>query len=293
MGFFKYDISSISPARLCIIPLIVLMLALVSMGMTYMETGLPIQPGIDFKGGIAVSLVTDDSLDYLKEYFAEYPLISINEGINQGKYLKFGPMDDDKVRSLTSSIETNYQDAKIDHIGSSFGKTLQDQAVIALILSFIGMAIVVFIIFRTFVPSAAVVISAFADMVMSAGAMNLLGIQLSLGTTAALLMLIGYSVDSDILLTSRLLKRKGKFDEKIEGAFKTGFAMTSTTFGAILAMWIVSWVGGVQIIWEISTVLLIGLFFDFMNTWLTNAGILKWYMVEGKGRLSLNQRGGA
>ena len=104
-------------------------------------------------------------------------------------------------------------------------------------------------------------------------------------------MLIGYSVDSDILLTSRVLKRKGKFDEKIQGAFKTGIIMTSTTFGAILAMWIISAIGGIMIIWEIASVLLIGLLFDVMNTWLTNAGIIKWYMTEGKGRLLSGQRG--
>ncbi len=292
MVLFRYDISSISPMKLCIIPLIVLFISLGSLGMTYIQTGLPIQPGLDFKGGIAVSIVTDESVDQIKSYFADYPLISVDEGINQGRYIKFGPMDDSKVMSLTSAIESKYKDAKIDHIGSSFGKTLQDQAVIALLLSFIGMAIVVFLIFRSFVPSAAVVISAFADMVMSAGAMNLLGIQLSLGTTAALLMLIGYSVDSDILLTSRVLKRQGRFDEKIQGAFRTGLIMTTTTFSATLAMWVVSWFGGIHIIWEISTVLLIGLVFDVMNTWLTNAGILKWYIVEGKGKLSTNQKGG-
>ncbi|HWQ67722.1 MAG TPA: protein translocase subunit SecF [Methanospirillum sp.] len=293
MGFFRYDISSISPAKLCIIPMIVLIISLASLGMTYISTGLPIQPGIDFQGGISVSIITGETTEQLKAAFTDYPLISVDEGINQGRYIKFGPMDDNKVLTLTKYIESKYQDAKIDHIGSSFGKTLQDQAVYALIMSFIGMAIVVFLIFRTFVPSAAVVISAFADMVMSAGAMNLLGIQLSLGTTAALLMLIGYSVDSDILLTSRVLKRKGKFDEKIEGAFRTGIIMTSTTFGAIFAMWVVSGIGGIQIIWEISTVLLIGLVFDVMNTWLTNAGILKWYVTEGRGRLSTSQRGGA
>lgn len=292
MGFFRYDISSISPMKLCIIPAILLIISLASLGMTYMETGLPIQPGLDFKGGISVSINSDESVDQIKAFFADYPLISVDTGINQGRYLKFEPMDNDKVIALTSAIEAKYTDAKIDQIGSSFGKTLQDQAVIALILSFIGMAIVVFLVFRTFVPSAAVVLSAFADMVMAGGAMNLFGIHLSLGTTAALLMLIGYSVDSDILLTSRVLKRQGKFDEKVTGAFRTGIIMTSTAFAAAFAMWVVSWVGGIEIIHQIAQVILIGLVFDVMNTWLTNAAILKWYIVEGKGKFSTKQRGG-
>ena len=247
-----------------------------------MDTGLPVDPGIEFKGGIGVTIVTDQTFEHIKNTFADFPILSVDQGINGGKYLKFGPMDDARVMELTTIIEGTYPDAKIDQIGSSFGKTLQDQAVFALMISFIGMAIVVFLIFRIFIPSAAVVLSAFADMVMTAAVMNFLGIQLSLGTTAALLMLIGYSVDSDILLTSRVLKRKGQFDEKVSGAFHTGLIMTSTTFCAILAMWIISWIGGISIIHEMSQVLLIGLVFDVMNTWMTNTGILKWYVSRLK-----------
>lgn len=291
MSFFTYDISPYSPVKLCFIPFVILVFSLVSVGMMWVHTGLPVSPGIEFQGGISVTIVTDESTDELKEFFSEYPLISVNEGIKGGKYLKFGPMEDALAMELTQKVEKKYSGAKIDQIGSSFGETLQEQAIIALIISFIGMAVVVFAIFRTIVPSAAIVIAAFSDMVMTGAAMNVLGIQLSLGTTAALLMLIGYSVDSDILLTSRVLKRKGKFDEKIQGAFRTGIIMTTTTLGAILAMWIVSGIGGIQIIHEISTVLLIGLVFDVMNTWLTNAGIIKWYVTEGKGRLSTGQRG--
>ena len=291
MSYFNYDISPYSPVKLCFIPFVLLVISLVSIGMMWMQTGLPISPGIEFQGGISLTIVTDENPDQLTEFFSGYPLISINEGSQGSKYLKFGPMDDALAIEFNQKVEKKYSGAKIDQIGSSFGETLQEQATIALIISFIGMAIVVFAIFRTFVPSAAIVISAFADMAMTAAAMNVLGIQLSLGTTAALLMLIGYSVDSDILLTSRVLKRKGKFDEKIQGAFRTGFIMTTTTLGAILAMWIVSGIGGIQIIHEIATVLFIGLVFDVMNTWLTNAGIIKWYVTEGKGRLSTSQRG--
>jgi preprotein translocase subunit SecF len=46
-------------------------------------------------------------------------------------------------------------------------------------------------------------------------------------------------------------------------------------------MFLVSWFGQVQIIMEISAVLLIGLVVDVLNTWLTNAAILRWYMKKG------------
>ena len=284
MGLFTYNIEKYSPLHLVIIPSVLLVISLILLSLNTAATGMPVTPGIDFSGGTAVTLVTSDSKEQLMTTFAGYPLIDVGEGVNRGKFLKFATMDDAQYKSLTTVINQKYPDAKVDQIGESFGKTLQSQAVIALIFSFIGMSIVVFISFRTFVPSFAVVLSAFADMAMTAAAMNIVGIQLSLGTTAALLMLIGYSVDSDILLTNRVLKRQGKLNEKLQGAFHTGIIMTTTTIAAVTALFLVSWFGQVQIIMEISSVLLIGLFADILNTWLTNAGILKWYVQKGGGR---------
>ena len=282
MGFIKYDVNRYTPRQMVVIPLVLLILSLAVLGYTMATTGMPVPPGMDFSGGTAVTLFTSDSTDSLSATFSGYPLISIGEGVNNGKYVKFGPMDDDSLQSLAALINERYPDAKIDQIGASFGETLQNQAAIALVLSFIGMAIVVFLAFRTFVPSAAVVLSAFADIVMTAAVMTVIGIELTLPTTAALLMLIGYSVDSDILLTMRVLKRQGKLDEKLAGAFRTGIIMTTTTLAAVAAMWAVTYFGNVPVIPEISAVLFIGLLIDMMNTWLTNAGIIKWYMI-GRG----------
>jgi len=284
MGLFNYNIEKYTPQQLVIIPLVLLVISLVLLALNMVTTGMPVTPGIDFSGGTAVTVITTDTRDQIQTTFSGYPLIDISEGVNNGKFLKFSSMDDAKFRSMTSLITQKYPDAKIDQIGESFGKTLQYQAVVALVFSFIGMSIVIFLAFRTFVPAAAVVLSAFADMVMTAATMNLIGIPLSLGTVAALLMLIGYSVDSDILLTNRVLKRQGKLNEKLSGAFTTGIIMTSTTLAATVALFLVSWFGSVQILMEISAVLLIGLVFDILNTWLTNVGILKWYVQKGGGK---------
>jgi preprotein translocase subunit SecF len=283
MGLINYNIEKYSPQQLVVIPLVFLIISLVLLALNTAATGMPVTPGIDFSGGTAVTIITTDTPVQLQATFAGYPLNDIGD-VNNGKFLKFGTMDDPKYQALSQLISQKYPDAKIDQIGESFGKSLQYQAVIALIFSFIGMAIVIFLSFRTFVPSVAVVLSAFADMAMTAAVMNIVGIPLSLGTTAALLMLIGYSVDSDILLTNRVLKRQGKLNDKLMGAFHTGIIMTSTTLAAATALFIVSWFGSVQILMEISAVLLIGLVADIFNTWLTNVGILKWYVLKGGGK---------
>jgi preprotein translocase subunit SecF len=284
MEFVRYDINRYSPLQMVTLPLVLLLLAVVVLGYATVTTGMPVQPGIDFAGGTAITVFTTDSRETIEEYFSGYPLISVGEGVGDGRYIKFGPMDDAQYRSLSETVAARYPDAKIDQVGETFGRTLQGQALLALLFSFIGMSIVVFIAFRSVVPSLAVVLSAFSDIVITAAAMQVLGIPLSLGTTAALLMLVGYSVDSDILLTSRVLKRKGKLDEKLSGAFRTGFIMTTTTLSALVAMWVVATVGQIQIISEIASVLIIGLVVDLMNTWLLNSGIIKGYVLRSGGK---------
>ena len=267
MGKFTYDINRYEPKQMVALPAGLFIISVLFLAFNFFTTGMPIEPGIDFAGGISVTVFSDDSKEDIESYFSGYPLQSIGESINNGYYIVFQNMGDDEFRDLTDHVILKYPEAKIDQIGETFGKTLQEQALWAILISF--------------VLSVAVVISAISDIIITAAIMDVVGITLSLGTTAALLMLIGYSVDSDILLTTRLLKRKGKLEEKMYGAFRTGIIMTSTTFTAVFAMFVVSAVGNVVIIRDISAVLLIGLAVDVMNTWMLNAGLLKWYMTRG------------
>ena len=145
------------------------------------------------------------------------------------------------------------------------------------------MSIVVFIIFRSFVPSFAVILSAFADIIMTLVVVDIIGMKLSIAGIIAFLMLIGYSVDTDILLTSRLIKdNEGSLNSRIRGAFKTGIMMTLTSIAAVLVSLIVIY-NLSETLRQIFTIITIGLLFDILNTWVTNASILKMY-IERKER---------
>ncbi|HJJ87479.1 MAG TPA: protein translocase subunit SecF [Methanocorpusculum sp.] len=281
MKKFKYDINKYNPKKMMAVPASLFAVAAVIVIITFIMTGMPVTPGIDFAGGTAVTIYTDDSKEELEVYFEGYDLKSIDEGISGGYYLKFGPMSNEEMMAFNDYILEGYPDAGIDQIGANFGATLQAQAFLALLFAFLGMAVVVFIAFRKILPALTVVFAGVADITITAACMNIVGIELSLATTAALLMLIGYSVDSNILLTTKVLKRQGNLEEKMEGAFHTGFIMTSTTFCAILAMFIVSLIGNVPTLYTISAVLLIGLICDLIFTWGFNAGMLKLYISKG------------
>jgi len=113
---------------------------------------------------------------------------------------------------------------------------------------------------------------------------NILEIKMSSAGIVAFLMLVGYSVDTDILLTNRILKRyEGSLNQRIFGAFKTGITMTLTSLLAVtFALIVVSSFS--VILTQIFTILFIGLSFDILNTWITNASLLKWYAEKKEKR---------
>ncbi|MEM4755848.1 MAG: protein translocase subunit SecF, partial [Candidatus Woesearchaeota archaeon] len=166
----------------------------------------------------------------------------------------------------------------ISTIGASLSSDFFRTAILAVIIAFIFMALVVFITFKLFVPSAAIVLCVFSDIVSTIALYNLLGFELSTAGIAGLLMLIGYSVDTDILLSTRVFKRKeGTIDERILKALKTGFAMTFTTIAAVAVGLYFSTSAELQ---EIFTIILIGLLFDLIYTWIQNVGIIRWYAAK-------------
>lgn len=282
-----------STKQLIAIPLVVLILSLAVLTWTYYSTGSPVGLGVEFTGGTIVTVQSPYPYDVVQQEFVsrfpDTPPLNARDAGGGRVLLQFGPMDKSQQLALTDYISSHYgQDVSLKQMSAIYSTNLQKSAIQAVFFAFFGMAGVVFFIFRSAVPSGAVVISAFSDIVVAATLMDLFGISLTFGTMAALLMLIGYSVDSDILLTTRLLKRRGTTDEKVRGAMKTGLTMTFTTMAAILVMFIVSTFAHlvtsfsrIDILTDISVVLLLGLVTDLMNTWMLNTGLLKWYLTRG------------
>jgi preprotein translocase subunit SecF len=93
-------------------------------------------------------------------------------------------------------------------------------------------------------------------------------------------MLVGYSIDTDILLSVRVLKRKeGTILDRTIGAMKTGITMSVAALLAVLSAYFLS---NSSVIREIMFILIIGLIGDIIFTWVQNAGILRWHL-EKKG----------
>ena len=278
--FRKCDIGS---NRLLIaVPTLILVLAIALMLNTYMSTGEWFQKSIELKGGTLVSLTTDSPLDItlikddLSQQFGQVVVRELRSFSGYSLTIQADTsVDTNELMSALKDMGLDTSDSSVETMGPSLGESFWTQAQISMIVAFILMGIIVFVIFRTFIPSMAVIIAAVSDIIVTLALMQVFSIELSMASFAALLMLIGYSIDTDILLTTRVMRnRENSVSERMTGAFKTGITMTLTTISVLVAVVLTT---TSSVLFAIASVLLLGLFIDIINTWFMNATIIRWY----------------
>ena len=273
--------------KLFLIPVLLVAIALAILINQYAKTGDIINKDVSLSGGITATVYTEKAVDVIE---LEKILNNKLEDTTARKLSEFGSdkqigivietsdtREDILKKELESYIGIKLEDENysVEEMGSSLGESFYKQMAVAILAAFILMAIVVFVTFRSFVPSLNVVFAAFADIVITLAVLDLFNIKIGTAGVAALLLLIGYSVDTDILLTTRVLKRKeGDIFERTVGAVKTGLTMTFTT---IVALTVGYFVSSSFILKEIFLIILIGLVIDIISTYLMNAGVLFWY----------------
>jgi len=251
-----------------------------------------IKRDISLTGGTSVTINNPTDIQALKEALSDkledFSVREISD-LRTAEQIAFVVQTTEDVETTKTVLqdylgyEITEENSSVEFTGSALSSAFYSQLRLAIILAFIFMAIVVFIIFRTFIPSLAVVLSAFADITMTLALVDFLGWRISSAGIVAFLMLIGYSVDTDIMLTSRLVKRReGGLNSRMFSAFKTGLTMTLTSIAAVIVALIIT-AGFSDTLRQIFSILAIGLGFDILNTWLTNATILKWYMEKKNG----------
>lgn len=276
--------------QLVVIPLTTLAIALLVIGGFWALTGTPATYGVDFTGGTELTVDTaTDRAEVQDAFEAEIDTVQTVPDDENRFILTFRGGDIDALNSQAEAGLEPVDDG--DEVVQSSGTvdpvfaadTLR-AALLALGIAFVGMSLLAFVLFRTFVPSVAIVASAFSDMAIPLAAMNVLGIDLTVGTIAALLMLIGYSVDSDILLNTHILRRRGDFYESTYRAMQTGVTMTVTSMAAMATMGIMATIFGIDLLAAIGIILFIGLAADLMNTYLLNLSLLRWYKFHGVNR---------
>ncbi|MBI5347239.1 MAG: protein translocase subunit SecF [Candidatus Aenigmarchaeota archaeon] len=260
-------------------PIIFLIFCSVVLILNAVNTGYIIERDIELKGGKIITVEADADVSFVQTLFPNAK-VTKTTGLRSSLLIETG-FEDDENKIIATLKENNITgETSIRTVGPALGEVFWQQTQLAIIAAFILMSVVIFILFRSPVPCSAVMLAAATDMIGALTLMHFLGIELSLAAIGALMMIIGYSVDTDVLLTTEMLKStEGEPFERICSAAKTGLTMSLAAIAVLSAAWLVS---NVFVIKTITAVLLLGLFVDIPATWLTNAGILRWWKGDAK-----------
>ncbi|UCD02647.1 MAG: protein translocase subunit SecF [Candidatus Aenigmatarchaeota archaeon] len=274
---------------LMVFPLILLLASAGLLISKYSATGEWFERSIELRGGTLLNIKTADRIsvsaieEALSDDFGSISVRTLRGFGTQGASIQVGAeIDYTSVLDRLEERGIEVVDFSIENVGSSLSSVFWSQAQTGIIIAFIMMGLIAFAVFRTFVPSIAIIMAAASDIIITLSLMQVFGIEFSLASLGALLMLIGYSVDTDIMLTSRLLRETEhdmSMSEKINRALKTGLTMSLTSIGAMIAILVIPLP---PVLVQIASVILIGLSVDIVVTWFFNSVILRWY-CESRG----------
>jgi preprotein translocase subunit SecF len=186
--------------KLLIIPAIMLAFSLVYLVQFNSQHGDLILKDVSLTGGTTIT-VFDENVDVenlkttLKTQFPDINsrgISDIRTGRQQGFFVETAAPSEEIKSALESYLgyTLDSENSSTEFSGASLSTGFYQQLRISIIVAFAFMALVVFFIFRTPIPSLAVIISAFADIIFTVVTINLLGINLSIAGIVALLMLI-------------------------------------------------------------------------------------------------------
>jgi preprotein translocase subunit SecF len=192
---------------------------IISMAMHWSHTGYPVPLGVDFRGGTEVQVQFTQTPDV-----ARIRQATVEAGIKDATVVVYDvPSSNEVLISLPeqnneSALDSGRQqivDALQAHYGVPFnvrnvqvvgptvGKQLEKQAGLATLYSMLGMLVYLWFRFQLIYGIAAVV-ACFHDTLITVGAFALTGQEISLTVIAAILTLVGYSMNDTIVVFDRI-----------------------------------------------------------------------------------------
>ncbi len=271
------------------IPVIFLILSLGIIINHTVKTGDLFEKDVSLKGGVSATVYTQKAIpeEQIKNAIKVDATVQKLEDFTTGKQIGFlvavSEINADQLQQILEQqlgeklTDKNYS---VEETGPKLGQSFYKQLLQAVFLAFVLMSITVAITFRTFIPSIAVIEAAFTDIVIPLAILILFNIKVSSAGIVAFLLVIGYSVDTDILLTTwAIRKREHPLFDRMWHSMKTGLTMTLCAMVVMMIGLVFSTSGVIK---EMFFIIFLALITDIFSTYLTNAGILMWY-CEKKG----------
>jgi len=255
---------------------------IISMGMHWSQIGSPVPLGVDFRGGTQVQVqlnqapdinrirqamdaagVKDAKIQSYGEAGTNEVLISLPEQTNETA-LDAGRQQ--IMDALTSHYDNTLSARNIRNVqvvGPTVGKQLEKQAGLATLYSMLGMLIYLWFRFQLIYGVAAVV-ACFHDTLITVGAFAILDKEISLTVIAAILTLVGYSMNDTIVVFDRIrenlrLSRRESLPDVVNRSINQTLSRTVLTSGLTFLTVLSLYVFGGQVLRGFSFALVVGI----------------------------------
>lgn len=172
--------------------------------------------GIDFTGGSIVDLTFENPVnvaqvrDLLKEHDMGNSIIQLenSDGKTEANsvLIRTGVVEDTELRATMNDLQSklgNYQIQRVEQVGATIGSELVQQAAMAIVLSWVLM--IAYITFRfEFKFAIAAIIALIIDVLVVLSYFSLFQMEMDSSFVAALLTVVGYSVNGTIVIFDRI-----------------------------------------------------------------------------------------
>jgi SecD/SecF fusion protein len=174
--------------------------------------------GVDFTGGTVITFEFDEKqgIETVRDALADAGFGTANIAYqadmsgNEFLEIKVGTSGEESEPALLAvkSLDGSYQDIKNDSVGSQIGKELKSKGIRAILFALIGIIIYISIRFEFAFAMGAITALAH-DVLITVGIYCALGYELSMPIIAALLTIVGYSVNDTIVVFDRIREDLG------------------------------------------------------------------------------------
>jgi len=255
--------------------------------------------GIDFTGGVLVQVrvnekgVNTETIRKLFEGKVEGVLVQNVEGENE--FLIRAPAVNnpnktaDLIRDvLRKEFDGKVEIRKVEMIGPTIGKELREKGIMAIIYALIGILIYVAWRFEPVFAFGAV-LALVHDALATTGVFMAVGREFSLPVIAALLTVIGYSINDTIVVYDRIrenmkvLLRSRPFEEIVNDSINQTLSRTVITSLTTLFVVLCLYLFGGGVINDFAFVLLIGITVGtYSSIFIASALVVDWYKYVKK-----------
>ena len=179
--------------------------------------------GIDFKGGTLIELRSSDekiNISSLRDNLNQIDLgdVSVKRFGNETDYLiKFENNNDKKIiEKIKSNLDKSFGDSfdfrRVENVGPKVSAELLRSGVIAISVALLLMLLYIWIRFE-WQFSLGAIIALFHDVIVTLGLFSLLGLEINLSIIAAVLTIVGYSMNDTVVIFDRVRENLKKYSD--------------------------------------------------------------------------------